>query len=777
MNGRDVARTIRLLTTAGGRGAVRSALRRARTDARHLPGRVPERARVPGPALGAEPVAGGGVVKFTRSRLTVRVVVGGAVFCGWDGAEPEPSYALAAGCPEPDPRAVLEPVDDGWRVRSERLTVIVRRQGAVEFRSPGGVVLREEEAPRWWEPADGAEGGARWAQRSTLPADARVLGLGARTSGPVLGPGAYRLWNTDPDGPPGPGPDEDRSPLTMPVQFVVADGGCHLVFHDNTRDGVVSLRSGVEGAGSGHDVPGGCEVRFDGGPLRYWVMAGAPERVLRTWTGLTGRPALPPRWALGHHHALGAAGGAELDRIVAGYRERGLAVPVLQLAAERLDDRRTAPDAAAPDTEPGRDGVRLVAVVDPAVRAEPGLPWYEAGLAAGAFVRDARGAVVRGRVRSTEAVFPDFTDPAVRRWWGEGCARWSARGFSGVWHERDEPASRVAFGDPTLPLSARHAMEGRGGDHRAAHNVYGLLMARAAFESMAGPRPAERPFVVSRSGWAGLQRYGGAWAAHAATGPAGPRAGVALVLGLGLCGVPFAGIEMGGPGGRWSAELAVRWFRLAAYLPFFRTRSGDGGGRREPWEFAPAVSEHVRAALAERERLGPYLDTLAFVAHRTGVPWVRPLWWADPADREARAVGDAFLLGDALLVAPVLEAGATRRRVWLPRGWWYDTAGGAVHRGPGPVVVDAPLDRVPVLARAGAVVPVAGAGGGVELEVWAPVGGDRGGGVLVTGGGAGGAEPVTERFTVRRADGAVLVERDGADRGGVPYPVRVRGAV
>ncbi len=177
---------------------------------------------MPGAVTGAEPQRGGGVGLFARSELRVMVAVGGAVFWGWDGAGPEPSYALAGACPEPDPRAELEPdKDGGWQVVSERLTVAVSRHGAVEVRTPGGVVLRRELPPRWWEPAGG--GPARWLQRSEVPADARFFGLGGRSSGLRLRGGPYHLWNAGPGGSRAPG-DEPLS-VTMPVQLVVSVDG------------------------------------------------------------------------------------------------------------------------------------------------------------------------------------------------------------------------------------------------------------------------------------------------------------------------------------------------------------------------------------------------------------------------------------------------------------------------------------------------------------------------------------------------------------------------
>lgn len=523
---------------------------------------------------------------------------------------------------------------------------------------------------------------------------------------------------------------------------------------------------------------------MEGGPLRCWVMAGTPARVLHTWASLTGAPALPPAWALGHHHARWGFGGEqEVRRIVGGYQERGLPLDAVHLDIDHFDahqvftvDQENFPKLPTLAEELRRDGIRLVSIVDPAVKAAPGNAVYDSGTGVDAFVRDPSGRLVEGVVWPGEAVYPDFTHARVRKWWGGLYEERLAQGFAGFWHDMNEPTSFTAFGESTLPRASRHAMEGRGGDHREAHNVYALCMARAAYEGLRELAPAERPFLFSRSGWAGVQRYGGTWSGDVATGWPGLRASLSLVLGLGLCGVPYSGPDVGGFDGSPSPELFLRWFQLGAYLPLFRTHASMRAGRREPWEFGSEVLEHARVALLERRRLLPYFVTLAHLARRTGAPYVRPLWWGAPEDRALRDCEDAFLLGDGLLVAPVLDPGADRRAVQLPRGRWYDTQTERVYEGPGQVLVDAPLSRIPVFARAGAVLPVRDEDGGVGLEVWAPARGRTGGGLFVPDAGDGWDEPEVERFVARWEGRRVVVRREGDD--GVsapPYPVRVRG--
>ncbi|MDX3119778.1 TIM-barrel domain-containing protein, partial [Streptomyces scabiei] len=380
---------------------------------------------------------------------------------------------------------------------------------------------------------------------------------------------------------------DDPLLLMSPVQWAGGSAGPHLAFHDTYWDGSVGMREGKEGAGYRYDWRGACEVRMDGGPLRRWVMVGTPARVLLAWASLTGAPAVPPAWALGHHHARrGFDGEREVRRIVAGYQEHGLPLDAVHLDVDHYDEHQVFtvdedrfPKLSLLAEELRRDGIRLVSVVDPAVKAAPGSGVYDGGVAEDAFVRDASGRIVGGVGRPGETVFPDFTHARVRQWWGGLHAERLEQGFAGFWHDRDEPTSFAAFGEPTLPRSARHALEGRGGDHREAHNVYGLCMARAAYEGLHRLEPRQRPFVVSRSGWAGLQRYGGAWSGEVGAGWPGLRASLSLVMGLGLCGVPYAGTDVGGFDGSPSPELYLRRLQLGAYLPLFRTHaSGRGGG-------------------------------------------------------------------------------------------------------------------------------------------------------------------------------------------------------
>jgi len=828
-----LARGFRLIGWGNSLRACRYAWFRGRLERQVRPVTTPT--RVPGRLTSAERVPGGARFWFTVAgepsaatawlSLEVRFLAQGGVFIGWDGATATPSYALgvdragpagagpagagpagsrSAGAtpadavpggaasdggvsdvegpdvegsdvggfgsgqpagsgaddPEPATGCVLAREGDGWVVRLADVVVAVDQEGTVAFRTepPGGDArtIRLDRPPRW--------DGTTWVHRSALDSDAAVLGLGGRSAPLDRRGGTYRLWNSDPGGTYAAG--DDPLSLSIPVYLVVADAGVHLAFYDNTHDGTV-------------DVADEVTVQMVDGPLRYYVFPGTPAQALECYTRLTGRPALPPRWALGYHQCRWGYGSQAVVREVADrFAEHDLPLSGIWLDIDHLVDNRPFavdreryPDLAGLTAELARRDVHVVAIVDPGVAKDRGDPVYRSGRSIDAFCRGPDGRVVRGVVWPGTTVFPDFTSPRVRRWWGELYEGYVKLGVDGFWHDMNEPSVFAAWGDGTLPRLTRHELDGRGGDHREAHNVYALLLNHAAFEALRRLRPDRRPFLLSRAGFAGLQRYAGTWSGDIGTSWGGLRTSLAFTLGLGCSGVPFSGPDIGGFDAHPSDELYVRWFQLAAYLPFFRVHCAAKLPPREPWAFGPTVLELVRPSLRERYELLPYWYTLAFEAHRTGAPYVRPMLWIDPADAGLRWEDDQFLLGDALLVAPVLEEGARERTVRLPRGRWYDRRTGVAYEGPEYVTVPAPLDVTPVLVRAGAVIPVE-RDGRIELDAYPPDEEPALGGRLITDAGDGYDAPVEERFGIGRdARGRWVVEYDGPAET-LPYPVR-----
>ncbi|HEY5026113.1 MAG TPA: glycoside hydrolase family 31 protein [Acidimicrobiales bacterium] len=224
-------------------------------------------------------------------------------------------------------------------------------------------------------------------------------------------------------------------------------------------------------------------------------------------------------------------------------------------------------------------------------------------------------------------------------------------------------------------------------------------MNQAGFEGLRAAAPQRRPFIVSRSGWAGMQRWAWNWTGDVSSTWESMRQQIATVVGLGLSGIPYSGSDIGGFSGVPDDELYLRWLQMSVCMPYCRTHSVRGVPPREPWCFGEPTKRILASWIRFRYRLLPYLYTLAHLASESGVPLIRPLWWPD-VDID---VDDAFLVGHALLVAPVTEPGARERTVPLPPGGWASVWGdGRVGAAP----VHAPLERIPVLARAGCVVPL-----------------------------------------------------------------------
>ena len=333
-----------------------------------------------------------------------------------------------------------------------------------------------------------------------------------------------------------------------------------------------------------------------------------------------------------------------------------------------------------------KDGFKVVTIIDPGIKHDPnaGYTVYDDGVSGGHFVKRGDGSLYLGQVWPGEAVFPDFTRPATRAWWSGLVGELVKTGVRGVWIDMNEPTSWTPGG---FPDDVRFDGEGQPTDHREAHNVYALQMARATREG----QTAARPFVLTRAGFAGIQRFAAVWTGdmessweHLAMAPA-------MLLGLGLSGVPWVGTDVGGYSGGPGGELYARWLQLGSVSPFFRTHSQTGSPPQEPWAFGVELEAVNRRQLELRYRLLPYLYSLAREASTKGTPPLRPLLYEFAADPQTHAIGDELLLGPWLLAAPVLEAGKRTRQLYLPPGRWYDYWSRAVLEGGKQVTVAAPL--------------------------------------------------------------------------------------
>jgi alpha-glucosidase len=581
----------------------------------------------------------------------------------------------------------------------------------VEVDDEGVRVLDAQGRRRYVERTPLARGDHRVLRR-VLRDEERLCGLGEQASGLDLTGGTYRLWNRDPGGSWGPGQDPLYS--AVPVTVGLHPTGPVWAFHENTFEAQVTV-------GRVPHARHGVTVDVHDGALVTYVALGELDALLTTAARLTGQPSMPPRWALGYHHCRwGWRTDAVVTDVLDGFVSRGIPISALHLDIDHMDayrvftfDQARFGNVAALASRAAAAGARLVAIVDPAVRRDPGFALYREGVDGDHFVKDPDGHVEHGTVWPGWAAFPDFTREATRAWWGRQYATLLAQGIAGIWHDMNEPTSITLWGDRTLPRSARHDLEGRGGDHAEAHNLYGLFMDQAGHEALEAT--GRRPFLLSRSGWASLARWAWHWTADVESSVAGLAQQVPTFLGLGLSSIPFTGSDVGGFTGIPTPGLYVRWLELGVVSPFCRTHCGLGAPDREPWTFPAPFDAAIEKLVRLRYRLLPHLYRLAEEAHRLGHPLARPTDWpvgGVPTWWDADAT--TFLLGDELLVVPVADPEATTAIFEVPPGAWRrlrlcvpiegtvapedDVEGGRRAE------LDSPLGQPLVLQRAGTVV-------------------------------------------------------------------------
>lgn len=538
-----------------------------------------------------------------------------------------------------------------------------------------------------------------------------IFGLGEST-GPFDKRGLIReFWNIDVLGhAPAIHPGLRSLYVSIPFALSMRDGRAAGLFWDNPGRQTWDLGATREDR---------WEMKAASGILDVYLFTGPNvETVVRRYTELTGRMPLPPRWALGYQQCrYSYESRAELESVAREFRRRHIPCDVLYCDIHHLHGHRvftfgrSYPKPEQMLRKLARDGFKVVTIVNPGVKDDPKFGVLRRGLARDAFVKDPTGQTdFFGEVWPGRSRYPDFLQAGVRAWWGEEQQALLRLGVAGIWNDMNEPAN-FARPDKTLDPGCVHRTEHGPRLHAGVHNVYGQEMARATREGFHAPNEASstaaRPFVLTRSGYAGIQRFAAVWTGDNSSCWEHLADSIRQLLNLGLSGVAFAGADVGGFLDHATPELLVRWLQAAVFTPFLRNHSNLGTRRQEPWAFGPAVEDIARQYINLRYQLLPYLYGLFAEASHSGTPILRPLLWHYPGDPTAVACADQFLLGRNLLIAPILQPGGMARSVYLPRGQWFDFWTGARHAGGVHHCVEAPLDKIPLFVRAGTILPMA----------------------------------------------------------------------
>jgi alpha-glucosidase len=539
--------------------------------------------------------------------------------------------------------------------------------------------------------------------------DEHVYGFGEKNGkldkrGWKLGGYNYVMWNSDTFA-----HDSGTDPIYVSVPFymVVRHGQAHGIFLDDT------WRSTFDVGRERQDL---LTFGAEGGDLDYYFINGPePKKVIEHYTALTGRMPLPPLWSLGFNQCRYSYYPESRVRLLADtFRQKEIPADVIWLDIHYQDnykpftwDHERFPDPKKMIADLRAQGFHVVCIVDAHPKVEKGYAPYDEGIAGNYFVKNPDGTVYEAPVWPSHAdknpgpsVFPDFSNPAAREWWGSLYKSFLDIGVAGIWNDMDEPA---VFNTPsgTMPLDVVFDNEGQPTTHREIHNMYGQLTSRATFEGLSRLRPNERPFVLTRASFAGGQRYAAVWPGDNTSEWSSLRQSISTLLGLGLSGFSFVGCDIGGFAGSPSGELYTRWLQAGVFYPFMRSHSTWGSPDKEPWSFDYQHEIINKHAIALRYELLPYIYNAMQQSSQTGVPALCPLFLEFPDDEKAAGIDDEFLFGADLLVAPVLYEGANEREVYLPKGEWFDYWTGRQFAGGQTLHLPVTLNSIPLFVRGG----------------------------------------------------------------------------
>lgn len=530
-----------------------------------------------------------------------------------------------------------------------------------------------------------------------LGKDDAVYGLGDKPGCLNKRGYSYVNWNTDD---PAPHVDSFKSLYkSIPFFIVLGDEYCYGIFADNTYKTTFDF---------GYENTDYYFVEHEKGELDYYFMPGNDmAEVVGLYTSLTGTTPLYQRWIYGSHQSRwGYYTQDEVLDIADKFRELDIPCDVIHMDIDYMNgyrvftfDDKKFPDVKGLSEKLADRGVKLISIIDPGVKKDEDYFMYKEGMEMDAFAHDTDGSVYENAVWPGTSVFPDFTKQSVRSWWGDKTKILLEHGISGIWNDMNEPAS---FNGP-LPDDVQFEY----GAHEKVHNIYGHFMAKATYEGLAKNDGGKRPFVLTRAAYAGSQKYCGGWTGDNHSIWAHIALSLEQVCNLSVSGLAMCGSDIGGFGSDTTPELLVRFYEAAVFVPFFRNHSAMGTRRQEPWQFDETTIDAVRKTVKLRYRFIPYIYDLAHECEKTGAPIVRSLVYEYPADKHVRNISDEYMLGSFVLVAPVIAPGKEVREVYLPDGDWYDYYTGEKYSGGRYILADAPLDKVPVFIKAGAIIPVA----------------------------------------------------------------------
>ncbi|WP_024770199.1 glycoside hydrolase family 31 protein [Aquimarina macrocephali] len=500
---------------------------------------------------------------------------------------------------------------------------------------------------------------------------------------------------------------KDQDPLYKSVPFYIGmyEERAYGIFFDNTFKTFFDFC---------HERRNVTSFWAQGGEMNYYFFYGPNmQDVVTRYTDLTGKPELPPLWALGYHQCKWSYyPEKKVKEVTHKFRELRIPCDAIYLDIDYMDgfrcftwNKEYFPDPKRMVAELAEDGFKTVVIIDPGIKIDDEYSVYQEAMKNDYFCKRADGPYMRGKVWPGECFFPDFTNPKVREWWaGLFKEIIDEIGVKGVWNDMNEPAVMEVPGK-TFPDDVRHSYDGNYCSHRKAHNIYGTQMARATYEGVKRFAYPKRPFIITRSAYSGAQRYTSSWTGdNVATWEHLWIANIQAQR-MSMSGMSFTGSDIGGFAEHPTGELYARWIQLGVFHPFCRTHSSGDHGNQEPWTFGEEVVDVTRKYVELRYQLLPYLYTMFWEYAEAGIPMLKSLVLYDQLDLQTHYRTDEFIFGNQILVCPIQEPNAKGRRMYIPNGNWYNYWTRSYVKGGREKWVDADLDIIPLFIKEGAIIP------------------------------------------------------------------------
>lgn len=534
----------------------------------------------------------------------------------------------------------------------------------------------------------------------SLADDEEFYGLGDKTGYLNKRHYAYDNWNTD-------NPDPQVESFTrlyksIPILLGLKNGHPYGIFFDNTYRNHIDL---------GKESNNYYYYSADNGNLDYYVIGGASlKAVVTNYTYLTGRVPMPQKWTLGYQQSRWgySVSQKQVEKIAENLRKYDLPCDVLHLDIDYMKGYRVftwrkdtyeAPEEFIKKMR--KLGFRIITIIDPGVKKDDAdYKIYQEGIEKGYFVKAADGTVYVNEVWPGDAVFPDFGRQKVRQWWAKNCKYLVDLGVSGIWDDMNEPASFRG----EIPGDVVFHNEEEASTHNKMHNVYGHNMAKATYEGLK-KYSGKRPFVITRAAYAGTQKFSTVWTGDNQSLWPHVQMMIPQLCNLGLSGFSFAGTDIGGFGADTTPELLTRWIEGALFSPLYRNHAALGTRSQEPWVFGESTLSIYRKYLKLRYRFIPYLYDEFYRETQTGLPVMRPLVLNYENDPHVYNLNDEYMVGEDILTAPVVQQGQTKRAVYLPKGEWIDFWNGVEYSGGNTILVDAPIDKLPLFIKKDTILP------------------------------------------------------------------------